>query len=53
MTVMGLLGDGEAYSGGAFESDEELGPFRGGTTRRKAGPSHLEGRFTDAVESLA
>ena len=47
-----MLGDGEAYCGGAVQVklDEKLGPF---LRDPESGPGHLEGRFADAVEGAA
>ena len=52
MAVMCVLGEREAYSGGAVQVklDEKLGPFFGDP---ESGPGHLEGRFADAVEGAA
>ena len=52
MAVVCVLGDGEAYCGGAVQVklDEKLGPFFGDP---ESGPGHLEGRFADAVEGAA
>ena len=53
MAIMCVLGDRETYGGGAFQVnklDEKLGPF---LRDPKAGPSHLEGKFADAVEGVA
>ena len=52
MAVMCVLGEREAYSGGAIqvELDEELCPFR---WYAQAGPGHLEGRFAYAVKGAA
>ena len=52
VAVMCLLGDREAYGGGAFqvELDEKLCPF---LRDPKAGLGHLEGGFADAIEGAA
>ena len=52
MAVVCVLGDGEAYCGGAVQVklDEKLGPFFGDS---ESGPGHLESRFADAVEGAA
>ena len=49
MAIMCVLGDGEAYCGGAVQVklDEKSGPFFRDT---ESGPGHLEGRFADAVK---